>query len=218
MLDVAELLKKEPISGPLFSSDTYISGEIEFGLLESRMGSRMMALPDTFLRAMDTVLEEELGRAKSMVKKQCGHWWGKAFYRRFASEVQDYYQKPLSSMSMIEFIQCLRQCWKTYGWGQIDLDVEAYEQGLLVIKIWDSYSVMPQMGDGTPMCSTEAGFLEGFFGQLTGQDLVSVQTSCESKGDACNHFILGLQDRVKSAATLLEEGHSHETILQSLCS
>ncbi len=217
MLDIAELLKKEPLTGSLYASDTYVKGEVEFGLLESRMGSRMVALPDTLLKAIDTVLDEEIGRAKYMVKSKCGHWWGKSFYRRFNSEMSEYYHKSLTNMPMIEFLQCLRQCWKTYGWGTIDLDADAYQQGFLVIRIWNAYSVQGKTQDSPPACAMESGFLEGFFSQLTGQDLVCVQTACESRGDACNTFILGLQDRVKVAATLLEEGYKHETILERLC-
>ena len=217
MLDISELLEKEPLTGSLYASDTYINGEIEFGLLESRMGSRMMALPDTFLKAIDTVLEEEIGRAKYLVKGKCGHWWGKSFYRRFTSEMSEYYQKPLTSMPMIDFLQCLRQCWKTYGWGTIDLDADAYQQGFLVVKIWNSYSASTKPKKSEPVCAMESGFLAGFFSQLTGQDLICVQTACESRGDECNYFILGLQDRVKVASTLLEEGHDHATIMQRLC-
>ncbi len=217
MLDIAELLEKEPLKGSLYASDTYINGEVEFGLLESRMGSRIMALPETFLSAIDSVLEEEIGRAKFMVKAKCGHWWGKSFYRRFNSEMSEYYHKPLASMPMIEFLQCLRQCWQTYGWGKIDLDTDAYEQGFLVIKIWNAYSSFSAKKEEVPVCAMEAGFLEGFFSQLTSQDLLCLQTSCESKGDPCNHFILGLQDRVKIVTTFLEEGHDHETIMQRLC-
>ncbi len=53
--------------------------------------------------------------------------------------------------------------------------------------------------------------------QLTGEDLACVQTSCESMGAKSNHFVVGLEERVKLANAWLEEGHDHSTIMERLC-
>ena len=178
----------------------------------------MLALPETLLQAIDATLEDEIGPAKSLVQFQCGRWWGKTFYRRFTEEVSDYYGRPLAQMEMIAFLQCLKQCWKTYGWGIIDLDVNYYQQGFLVAKIWNAPFAQVAHSQNRPRCFTEAGLLSGFFSALTGQDLHCVQTTCESLGAECNHFVLGLEERVKVAEAWLEEGHDHDTIMARLCS
>ena len=126
MIDVVELLQNPPRQGNVFSSDIYIQGDTELGLIENRFGSRLVALPDTLLKAIDKTLEFEVGSAKSLIQVQYGSWWGKTFYRRFQSEVRDYYGKPLSEISMLDFIQCLQECWISYGWGEIEVNLDAH--------------------------------------------------------------------------------------------
>lgn len=60
------------------------------------------------------------------------------------------------------------------------------------------------------------------FSQLTGRELYCVQTTCESMQADCNHFILGLPERVKVAESWLEESwleesQGHDAILSRLC-
>ncbi len=217
MIAVADLVKTSRIPGNFFAPDAYVQGDIELGLLENREGARLMAIPEVLIEGIYAALEEEVGSAKSLVLFECGKWWGKTFYRRFNEEVSNYYETPLADMEMAEFVQCLKQCWKTHGWGTIDLDVNYYQQGFLVVKVWNAIFAQAAKPEKRPLCFTEAGLLSGFFSQLTGQDLHCVQTTCESLGAECNHFVLGLQDRVSVAEAWLEEGHDHNTIMERLC-
>lgn len=75
----------------------------------------------------------------------------------------------------------------------------------------------PPQGEGFA-CQPEAGILTSFFSQLTGEDLLALQTSCESMGASANYFIIGLNERMKSAKAWLEEGHDHEMVINLLCS
>jgi len=216
-MNVADLLKK-PMRGNLFAPDAYVQGDFESGLMETRTGSRLMALPALLLESIYEALEEETGQAGSLVLYNCGRWWGKNFYRRFASEVTEYYGQPLAEMEMIVFVQCLKECWKTYGNGVIDLDFSRYDNGFIVVKIWRSPFAYAAPPSKAPVCFAEAGILSAFFSQLTDKDLGCVQTSCESQGSDCNRFIIGLSERLKSVSAHLEEGHDHDTIIERLCS
>jgi hypothetical protein len=62
----------------------------------------------------------------------------------------------------------------------------------------------------------EAGILSAFFSQLTGETLGCIQTSCESMGAEYNHFVIGLDERIKLAQAWLEEGQDHPTIMDRL--
>jgi hypothetical protein len=219
MITVADLLKDERLPGNYFAFDAYISGDYESGLLENRRGDRLLALPETLIQAIYAGLEKETGQASGVVLANCGRWWGKNFYARFVEEVSDYYSKPLNEMEMVEFLQCLKQCWKTHGWGIFDLDLSHYQQGFLVVKIWNSpfAEQAPIMGD-RPACFFETGILSAFFSQLTGRELHCLQTTCESLASDCNRFILGLTQRLKPAEAWIEEAQEHETILNRLCS
>ena len=217
MIAVADLLKDRPLPGNYFAPDAYVQGDFELGLIENRQGARLLALPEPLLQAIYAGLEQEIGQAAGLVLFNCGSWWGKNFYRRFGEEVSEYYGKPLAQMEMVEFLQCLKQCWKTYGWGTIDLDLNYYQQGFLVVKVWNSAFAEAIPSENRPLCFLEAGILSAFFSQLTGRDLHCVQTSCESMGAECNHFLLGLSGRLKPAEAWLEEGQDHATIMERLC-
>jgi uncharacterized protein len=218
MASIADLIKeKSHLPGNLFAYDAYIQSDIELGMLRNRQGSRLLALPDSLLNVLYSGLEYELGGATGFVLFQCGYQWGKAFYRRFATEVSEYYGQPLAQMDTLAFVQAFQQCWKTCGWGMINLDFDAYEQGFLVISVQNSAFTKTRPANKQPQAEMESGLLSAFFSQLTGQPLHSVQTACESLGADANRFVLGLSDRVKVAEAWLEEGQDHNTILQRLC-
>jgi hypothetical protein len=218
MISVADLLKDQRLPGNYFAFDAYLKGDYEAGLLENRRGDRLLAVPETLIQAIYAGLEKETGQASGVVLANCGRWWGKNFYARFVEAVSEYYGKSLNEMEMVEFLQCLKQCWKTHGWGTFDLDMSYYQQGFIVVKIWKSpFAEQAPMGN-RPMCFFEAGILSAFFSQLTGRELYCLQTTCESLGTDCNRFVIGLATRLKPAEAWLEEGQEHETIMNRLCS
>lgn len=217
MIDIADLIEKQPVIGNYFSPDAYLQGDVEFGLIENRNGSRLLALPETLLQGLFAGLEEELGLSANVALFSCGRWWGKSFYRRFAKELENYYGQPLGQMEMIEFLQCLKECWKTHGWGVLDLDLKYYQQGFLVFKIVNSPFVEAASHDKRPMGALEAGLLSAFFSQLTGQELHCVQTACESLEAECNYFVVGIAERLKAVSAWFAEGHDHATIMELLC-
>ncbi|MDJ0597975.1 MAG: 4-vinyl reductase [Crocosphaera sp.] len=217
MINVANLVEKSSLKGNYFSHDAYLQGDFEFGLLENRSGSRLLALPQPFLEALYATLEDELGAGSAVALFSCGRWWGRNFYQRFADELGEYYGKSLAEMEMIQFIQSLKECWKTHGWGTLDMDFNYYKNGFLVPKIYNSPFAQVAPQNIRCMCFLEAGILSAFFSKLTGEDLHCIQTSCESMGANSNIFVIGLADRIKPINTWLEEGHDHSTIMELLC-
>ncbi|WP_009633986.1 V4R domain-containing protein [Synechocystis sp. PCC 7509] len=216
MIAIGDLLKDQPVLGNYFAPDAYLSGDFESGLIENRRGDRLLALPETLIEGIYAALDEELGSASGIVLFNCGRWWGKNFYIRFAEEVSEYYHKSLAEMEMVELLQCLKQCWKTHGWGTFDLDLDYYQQGFLVVQNYNSPFAEAAPVSDRPVCFLEAGILSAFFSQLTGKQLHCVQTSCESLGADCNYFILGLSDRLKAVEGWLSENQDHQTIVERL--
>jgi uncharacterized protein len=217
MIAITDLVAGESLPGNFFSPDAYVQGDYESGLIENRQGARLVALPEVLIQAIYSSLEAETGQASGIVLYNCGRWWGKNFYRRFVEEVSAYYQRSIAEMEMVEFLQCLKQCWKTHGWGAFELNTDYYKNGFLVVKVWNStFAAMAPENNKKPICFTEAGLLSAFFSQLTGRELVCVQTDCESLGADGNQFVIGLKERVEPVTTLIEEGHSHQVILERL--
>jgi len=212
-----EALRNEPLPGNYFAPDVYLQGDYELGLLENRSGDRLIAVPEILLEAIREGLEEEVGPSSGLVMFQCGRWWAKNFYRRFGEDVSNYYGKPLADMAMVELIQCIKHCWKTHGWGVIDLDMSYNQQGFLVVTIRNSPFSATEVQDNLSMNFTEAGILSAFFSQLTGRDLHCAQTSCESMGAEVNHFVLGIAERLQSTEALVKGGLDHDTIMERLC-
>lgn len=162
MIAVEELTNQKHIPGNFFAPNVYVQGDMELGLIENREGARLIALPETLLSAIYSGLEHEVGPAADLVLQQCGHWWGRNFYRRFASEVSEYYGKSLAEMEMVEFLQLLKECWKTYGWGLIDLEFSYYQQGFLVVKTQHSAFAKVRSAGERPSCFVESGLLSAF--------------------------------------------------------
>lgn len=218
MISVADLLTNNRIPGNYFATDTYVRGELELGILENRRGDRLLAIPETLIQGIYAGLQKETGQASRLVLFNCGRWWGKNFYTRFREELTDYYGTALADMPMVEFLQCLQQCWITYGWGTLELDQSYTNRGFLMIKTWNSpFASQAPQGD-LPVCSLEAGVLSSFFSQLTGRELHCVQTTCESLGADCNRFVLGLPQRLKPAEVMIENQLDHDSIMGQLCS
>ncbi|MGI0482942.1 V4R domain-containing protein [Geminocystis sp. CENA526] len=218
MISIADLVQDKALKGNYFTPEAYVQGDFELGLLETRLGSRLIALPEVFLQGVYAGLDEEIGQATGVVLYNCGRWWGKSFYRRFLQEVSEYYEMPLAQMEMAQFLSCLKQCWKTHGWGVIEFSFDYYSQGFIVASTTNSPFAQAAPQNKGFACQPEAGILSAFFSQLTGEELDCVQTSCESMGASDNCFIIGLKQRVELAKTFSEEGHDHDTILDRILS
>lgn len=217
MIAIKDLIEKPLPIGNYFSPEAYVIGDFESGLIENRNGDRLVAIPTVLVEGIFAGLEDELGPGASIVLFKWGVRWGKNFYRRFAGEVGQYYGKTLAEFEMIELLQCLKQCWKTYGWGLIDFDLQYYPQGFLVISLQNAPFAKLAPTGKQRMGYVESGILSAFFTQLTGRNLDSVQTRCESMGEMQNQFVLGMTERLKAIDAWLQEGHDHDTIMERLC-
>jgi len=218
MISVADLLVQSRIPGSYYSSQSYVQGDLEMGLLENRRGDRLLAIPSPLIEAIYSGLIKETGQATSLVLFNCGRWWGKNFYTRFRDEVTDYYEKPLVDMSMAEFLHCLRDCWAAYGWGRMEFDQTYHQRGFIILNTTNSAFANHAPSDyQVPACSLEAGVISAFFSQLIGRDLHTVQTTCESLGDPSNTFIIGTRVRLEPVESMLEKKESHDAIMTALC-
>lgn len=217
MISVADLLLDGRVPGNYFATNVYVKSDLELGLLENRRGSRLLAIPDHFIRSLYAGLEQETGQATRLVLMNCGRWWGKNFYARFCEELSDYYDKPLADMTMGDFLQSLQQCWITHGWGLMEFDQGYQHRGFLLVKTWHSPFATHAPKMDRPVCFLDCGILSAFFSQLAGRELGCVQISCESLGSDCNRFLIGLSDRLQPAIEGVDQHLDHEAILARIC-
>lgn len=216
MISVRDLLIQDSLPANYYASDMYVRGDLEMGLLESRRGDRLLALPETLIQAIYSGLSKETGQASRLVLFNCGRWWGKNFFNRFRDEVSDYYKTPLADMQMADFLYALKQCWITYGLGMLELDQSYHDRGFLIVETRNSPFARLASDAELPSCFLEAGVLASVFSQLAGRDLHCVQTQCESIGGESNLFVIGLKKRLEPAEALIEKQLDHESILPRL--
>ncbi|GBO52724.1 hypothetical protein APA_393 [Pseudanabaena sp. lw0831] len=214
MISVADLIKENRVPSNFFDYNAYVKGDLEIGLLENRRGDRLIAVPDTLISSLYAGLAKETGQASRLVLFNCGKWWGKNFYTRFTESLEEYYSQSLAEMDMITFIQSLKECWLTHGWGKFEFDPQYQAQGFILVKTYNSPYVRAIAGNTLPTGYLESGILTSFFTRLTGRELLAVQTTCESLGASCNTYIIGLSERLQIVDSFLAEGLTHETILQ----
>jgi uncharacterized protein len=216
MITLQDLINDIPLPDNYFAPKTYIQSDLELGLIENRSGGRLLAIPDTLIKALYAGLEQETGLASRMVLFNCGNWWGRNFYKRLSDELTSHYRQSFGDLPMAEFIQALQQCWTTHGWGRFELDQRYQAQGLLRVSTWNSpFAAQAPIMD-RPVCFLDAGIFAAFFGQLAGRELGCVQISCESLGSDCNRFVVGLASRLEPVEEMLDQKLDHEAIFQAL--
>lgn len=206
-----------PLIGNYYAPRTYVQSDLESGLLTSRHGDRLLALPEALLRGIYSGLDYETGMAARLVLRHCGRMWGKEFFRRFAAELEECYGQSLANLEMGLFIQNLQQAWKTHGWGILTLNWLHKDQGIVIVEIVHSpFSAMVPPPITRPMGFLEAGLLSTWFSQITGRDLSCVQTQSEQMGAESNLFVLTASERLKDAEAWVDEGMTHPQILEKL--
>jgi predicted hydrocarbon binding protein len=213
MISVADLIKENRIPSNFFDYGSYVKGDLEIGMLENRRGDRLIAIPETLISSLYAGLTKETGQASRLVLFNCGKWWGKNFYTRFTESLEEYYAQSLAEMDMITFIQSLKECWQTHGWGKFEFDPQYQANGFVIVKTFNSPYTHVIEGNKLPTGYLESGILTSFFSKLTGRELLAIQTTCESLGAPFNTYVIGLTERLQIVESFLAEGLTHEAIL-----
>ncbi|MGF1583015.1 MAG: V4R domain-containing protein [Gemmataceae bacterium] len=205
-----------PVRGNYFAETTYAKTNVRQGVTRTPGGTRLVALSPDFLLGLRRAVRDECGPAADTVFYTCGVRWGELFAKRMEGELSDHYKQSLSTFSVAMFEGCLSELFSHHGWGKLKLDLGRHGEGLIQAKV--KHCMMAELvGDSdVPTDSLLAGILAGFFRYLTGQDLGCVQTSCEACGSDVSSFILGLQSRLTGVPSWVENGRSHDEIVDAL--
>jgi uncharacterized protein len=169
-------IQREVIPANYFSSRNYLQSEPSTGLLSTRQGSRLIAIPTLLIKSIETTLLSEAGEAATMAFYTFGFNWGKTFYERVRREIESYYEISVSQMNAPEFFATLNQIWGVHGLGKIAVDFSAAKEGLLQITIENSCLSKVDAKSKSKSFSLEAGLLSGWFCALTHQDLSACAT------------------------------------------
>jgi uncharacterized protein len=169
-------MRRETIPGNYFNPRAYVKSDSASGLLSTRQGKRLIAIPEFLIQSIHQTLVSEAGDAASMAFYTFGLSWGKSFYERVKKEIEIYYETSISQMNAAEFFATVQQLWGVHGLGKITVDFSPSKHGLLLVTIENSSISIPQSQSESKAFSVEAGFLSGWFSANTHQELSACAT------------------------------------------
>jgi uncharacterized protein len=169
-------MNKLPIAIPAncFNHKSYIKSDPALGLLSTRHGNRLMAVPEVLMRSIPQTLQAEAGEASYLALYTFGENWGKSFCDRVLQDIYQYYRQPIFDTIAAEFFVHIQEAWAVHGLGRPSIDFSRSKQGLLLVTVADSgisgtNTIAP---DATYRSfSLEAGFIAGWFSLLTNKHL-----------------------------------------------
>jgi uncharacterized protein len=183
-----------------FNPKGYVKSHPASGLLSTRHGDRLIAIPELLLRSIPKTLRAEAGEASYLALYTFGDNWGKTFCNRVMQDMVKYYRQPILDTIAAEFFVNVGEAWAVHGLGRPSIDFSLAERGLLVVSIANS-----GIGGNAPIeanatyrsFSLEAGFLAGWFSALTNQKLKACASNW-SFAPASLQFLVGSISHIES--------------------
>ncbi len=200
-----------PIPTNCFNPKSYVKSEPASGLLATRHGDRLIAVPELLLRSIPRILRVEAGEASYLALYTFGDNWGKTFGNRMMQDLVKYYRQPILETIATEFFANVEAAWAVHGLGKPSIDFSLADRGLLVVTIANSGIANGQTVENNPTYrsfSLEAGFLAGWFSNLTGEKLGACASNW-SEAPSSMQFLVGSKIHIES----IERSHLEQGML-----
>ena len=183
-----------------FTPKGYIKSHPASGLLSTRYGDRLIAVPEILLRSIPKTLRAEAGEASYLALYTFGNNWGKTFCNRVMQDLVKYHRQPILDTIAAEFFVNVQEAWAVHGLGRPSIDFRLAERGLLVVSIANSGigGDAEIEADATYRSfSLEAGFLAGWFSALTDKKLKACASNW-SEAPTSLEFLVGATAHIES--------------------
>ncbi len=203
-----------PLRGNYFAERDYLSHDLEAGTIRNRAGVRMLALGDDLLVATINTLRAQRGPQADALIQSMGRDWGRRAAEQFASQMEEFYGKPVMQLPLAMFAACLTEAFHHHGWGAFRIDLSRYTQGIIAIEVRDPVLGRAIRPASAPVEGLLAAFLAGMFSQFAGVELECAQTDCRGCGAAMSRFVLTLAERLRAAGPVA--GRSHDAVVEEL--
>lgn len=199
-----------------FTSPAFLALDARRGVLQSRGGTRMLAVSEDFLRGFVTACEHEAGSAAPFILRRCGRFFGERLARRFEFEINGFAGAAIRDRPMAEFDALVRDLWRGCGLGDLAVDWERGERGFIAVRLEQSpmQDIGPSGHVGDDMF---CGVIEGFFASFCDADLRCVQTGDRRLGDRDGTtFVLAPFEVAKRIEAMVADKLPHGRIVESL--
>ncbi len=208
-----------PIPANCFNPKSYVKSHPASGLLATRQGDRLIAVPEALLRSIPKILRVEAGEASYLALYTFGDNWGKSFGDRMVQEMVNYYRQPILDTISTEFFVNVQAVWAVHGLGKPAFNFSLADKGLVVVTIENSGIDSGKTIEDTSTYrsfSLEAGFLAGWFSRLTGKPLRACASNW-SQAPTSMQFLIGSSSHIESIERFyLSKGMLTADLLKSL--
>jgi uncharacterized protein len=208
-----------PIPANCFSPKGYVKSDPATGLLASRHGDRLIAVPELLMRSIPQTLLEEAGEASYLALYTFGESWGRSLCDRILQDIDKYYRQPIADTIATEFFVNTQEAWAVHGLGRPTVDFRLAPKGLLIVTIANSgiSDRSASSADDTHRSfSLESGFLAGWFSALTDQKLRACASNWEGAPTSLQ-FLVGAEPHIENIErTALAQGQISSDRLNSL--
>jgi uncharacterized protein len=202
-----------------FTPKGYVKSHPASGLLSTRNGDRLIAVPELLLRSIPKTLRAEAGEASYLALYTFGNHWGKTFCDRVMQDMVKYHRQPILNTIAAEFFVNVREAWAVHGLGKPSIDFRLAERGLLVVSIANSGiggDAEIEANATYRSFSLEAGFLAGWFSALTDKKLRACATNW-SEAPASLELLVGSTAQIESIErSYLDRGMLTPDLLNTL--
>jgi uncharacterized protein len=208
-----------PIPANCFSPKGYVKSDAASGLLSSRHGDRLIAVPELLLRSIPQTLLVEAGEASYLALYTFGEGWGKSLCDRVLQDIDQYYRHPILDTIATEFFANIQEAWAVHGLGRPSIDFKLAEKGLLIVTIANSGisdRAVSIQDDTYRSFSLEAGFLAGWFSTLTDKKLGACASNWQDAPASLQFLVGGAPHIEEIERSVLSKGQISLSDLNSL--
>jgi predicted hydrocarbon binding protein len=186
----------EPLYRDFYSAGSYMTADIETGVLYNRMGRRMLGLTDDFITGLLKAISGECGEEASRVEYRCGHRWGVVFGNGLLSDWGRFFDQDTSEFSVQLLRTLLLKEFAHNGWGMLDIDLDRLYDGILPLRLENSaFREVKRNEMGITDDTLTAGILGGMMSSLLTTDLDCLQLEGT---DSDSRFLVISSDRLRA--------------------
>jgi len=185
---------KEALYRDFYATGSYVTADIETGVLYNRMGRRMLGLTDDFITGLLKAISGECGEEANRVEYRCGHRWGVVFGNGLLSDWSRFFEQEASEFSIHLLRTLLLKEFAHNGWGMLDIDIDRLSDGILDVRLENSaFREVKRTELGTTDDTLTAGILGGMMSSLFAIELDCLQLEGT---ESDSHFLVISPDRL----------------------
>ncbi|WP_242018483.1 hypothetical protein [Pseudanabaena sp. FACHB-1998] len=216
-----------------FSPRFYVKSDPATGLMSTRQGDRLVAVPDFLLRSIHRALQSEAGQAGTLALYTFGFSWGGSFYDHIRGEIESYQGKTIMLTNAVEFFATMRQLWTVHGMGNISIDFSHRQHGLIVVTTENSIlttgSEIGLQSSNLPWHQLQAGFIAAWFSRWAGKDIRACATDwtepvsespegidSQDMQESHTTFLVGSASKIQKVEPWIKQGMRTAAIIEKL--